>query len=97
MTDEVTRLFTIPEFLWRESAARTLAIALPIELQQLGPLTGLEPATVGVDGIRAFTTPQIELISPFLLIGAGLKPGATKPMTAHTCSTTPLTILLFAD
>ena len=34
------------------------AIALPVELQRPSSLAGLEPATAGVDGTRAFTTPQ---------------------------------------
>jgi len=37
-----------------------LTIALPIELRRLAPPAGFEPATVVPDGIRAFTTPQIQ-------------------------------------
>jgi hypothetical protein len=41
-----------------------LTIALPIKLQRLTPPAGLEPASGGSDGIRAFTTPQTFEPSP---------------------------------
>jgi hypothetical protein len=45
---EVKRTFTTPEFLAAGiSGPGVLAFALPIELQQLAPLAGFEPATAG--------------------------------------------------